>query len=181
MDTYYTGKGDDGTTGLLGEGRVPKTDPRIEAVGAIDEATAALGRARALSSDQKLQDLIRAVQRDLYQIMSAVSATPENADKFPGVDQARVTWLEETIEDIGETLDMPREFILPGDTQLSAAFSAARTITRRAERRTTELKELDLLKAPAVLPYLNRLSSLCYILELDALEDKPTPAGTGGA
>jgi len=178
MDTYYTGKGDDGTTGLLGKGRVPKTDPRIEAVGAIDETTAALGTARSLSDDPELQSLIQTVQRDLYQIMSAVSATPENAEKFPGVDQDRVTWLEDTIEEIGKNLEMPGEFILPGGSPLSAAFSTARTIARRAERRTTELKGLDLLHAPAVLPYLNRLSSLCYVLELDALEDEPTPART---
>lgn len=181
MSKYYTGKGDDGTTGLLGKGRVPKYDARIEAVGAIDETTAALGAARALNADPEINQVLKNVQRDLYQIMSSISATPtkgENPplDKFPRVTLERVSWLEEQIDIMGAGIALPREFILPGDNALSAAFAVARTVTRRAERRASVLKKAGLAQAPAILPYLNRLSSLCFLLELRSLDDDPTLA-----
>jgi cob(I)alamin adenosyltransferase len=158
--------GDNGTTGLLGDGRVPKHHPRIEALGALDEASAALGFARALCSAPQTGPLLIAAQRDLYTLMAGVAATPENAGKFqaPGAD--RVAWLEAQIEAINAIVPVPKEFILPGDSSAGAALSLARTIVRRAERRVAELLDRGDITNPILLQYLNRLSSLCFALEL---------------
>lgn len=162
----YTRKGDDGTTGLLGEDRVSKDHPRIEALGSLDEASAALGLARASSQAHQTPPILREVQRDVYKLMAEVAATPENADKFTGISAARVTWLEDQADIINNMIIMPKEFILPGDTPSGAALSLARAIVRRAERRVTELFSLKELSNIELLRYLNRLSSLCFVLEL---------------
>ena len=162
----YTRKGDDGTTGLLGEDRVSKDHPRIEALGALDEASATLGLARASCQAPQTPPILREVQRDVYKLMAEVAATPENVDKFHGIDAERVTWLEEQADEIQTVVTMPKAFILPGDTPSGATLSLARAVVRRAERRVTELFTLDELSNPEILRYLNRLSSLCFVLEL---------------
>jgi len=162
----YTGKGDDGTTGLLGEDRVSKDHPRIEALGALDEASAALGLARVSCRAHQTPPILQTVQRDIYKLMAEVAATPENADKFTGIDATRTTWLEKQAESVNTMVIMPREFILPGDTPSGAALSLARAIVRRAERRVTVLFTLKELENTEILRYLNRLSSLCFVLEL---------------
>lgn len=166
MSPIYTQKGDKGSTGLLGEGRVPKFDLRIETLGSLDEATAALGLARASANTPEIAPLIVEVQRDLYKLMAEVGATPENAGKFRSIDEARVRWLEQQTDSITARVDVPREFILPGEVPSSAAMGLARTIVRRAERRVVELFHAGGLKNQALLAYLNRLSSLCFALEL---------------
>ena len=92
--SFYTSKGDDGTTSLLGEGRVAKYHARIEAVGTLDESSAALGLARAQCRDPHSNGILLEAQHDLYKLMAEVAATPENAEKFHSIDAARVTWLE---------------------------------------------------------------------------------------
>jgi cob(I)alamin adenosyltransferase len=163
---FYTRTGDDGTTGLLGEGRVPKTHPRIETLGALDESTATLGLARAQARDPRSSGILLETQRDLYKLMAEVAATPENAERFHAIDAARVDWLEAQIEALSATVTMPREFILPGDSLAGAALSMARAVIRRAERRVVELFEARELSNPELVRYLNRLSSLCFVLEL---------------
>jgi cob(I)alamin adenosyltransferase len=163
---FYTRTGDDGTTGLLGEGRVPKTHPRIEALGALDESTATLGLARAQARDPRCQGILLEAQRDLYKLMAEVAATPETADQFHFIDAARVDWVESQIEALSATVTMPREFILPGDSLAGAALSMARAAIRRAERRVVELAEAMEVSNPELIRYLNRLSSLCFVLEL---------------
>lgn len=170
--TFYTAKGDDGTTGLLGEGRVPKYHVRMEAVGTLDEASAALGLARAQctapSPEGTLQTprILLAAQRDLYKLMAEVAATPENAEKFRGIDEERVKWLEHETDELSKVVEMPKEFILPGDTLGGAALSLARAVIRRAERRVVELFDGEVVVNPHLQRYLNRLSSLCFVLEL---------------
>jgi cob(I)alamin adenosyltransferase len=164
--SFYTRTGDDGTTGLLGEGRVPKTHPRIEALGALDESTATLGLARAQARDPRCGALLLEAQRDLYKIMAEVAATPENTDKFHFIDAARVDWIESQIDALAASVTMPREFILPGDSPGGAALSMARAVIRRAERRMLELAEAKEISNPELGRYLNRLSSLCFVLEL---------------
>jgi cob(I)alamin adenosyltransferase len=168
--SFYTSKGDDGTTNLLGEGRVAKYHARIEAVGTLDESTAALGLARAQCLDSRSSPILLEAQRDLYKLMAEVAATPENAEKFRFIDEKRVTWLEERTDELSKLVEMPREFILPGDSLAGAALSLARAIIRRAERRVVELFDLNELSNPELQRYLNRLSSLCFVLEL--LENK---------
>jgi cob(I)alamin adenosyltransferase len=164
--SFYTSKGDDGTTNLLGEGRVAKYHARIEAVGTLDESTAALGLARAQCLDPRSGPILLEAQRDLYKLMAEVASTPENAQKFHFIDAARVKWLEEQTDALSETIEMPREFILTGDSLSGAALSLARAIIRRAERRVVELYDEQEVINPDLQRYLNRLSSLCFVLEL---------------
>ena len=178
---FYTRTGDDGTTGLLGEGRVTKTHPRIEALGALDEASATLGLARAQVLDPRCEPILREAQRDLYKLMAEVAATPENADKFHSIDESRVHWLEAQTDSLSATLTMPHEFILPGDTPSGAALSRARAVIRRAERRVVELIEAKEASNTELVRYLNRLSSLCFVLELaeNAAAGKSTTLAKG--
>lgn len=166
MPSFYTRTGDDGYTGLLGEGRVPKYHPVPEAVGALDEATAALGLGRSVCRAERSAGLILTVQRDLYALMAEAAATPDNAARFRQIDASRVRWLEEQTDALSALVEMPDEFILPGDTPAGAALAVARTIVRRAERRLARLYHEQLIENPELLHYLNRLSSLCFVLEL---------------
>jgi cob(I)alamin adenosyltransferase len=166
MPPLYTGRGDDGTTGLLGEGRFPKYHPRLETLGALDEASAALGLARALVKDPQTAAALVEVQRDLYALMAEVAATAENVSQFRTIDPSRVSWLESQAEAMEKRSGMPGEFILPGDSLAGAALALARTIVRRAERRVAELLDRGELFNRVLLQYLNRLSSLCFVLEL---------------
>jgi cob(I)alamin adenosyltransferase len=166
MARYFTKKGDRGVTGLLGKSRVAKSHLRIRTVGSLDEASAALGLARAMVEDPQIDQLIKEVQTDLYQVMTLVVLEQSDPDKFPDLSPERITWLESLIEGYQTFIPDPEGFILPGDNQTSAAFSLARTIVRRAEREAVELSQAGLLLSESALPYLNRLSSLCYVLEL---------------
>ena len=164
--TFYTAKGDDGTTGLLGEGRVPKYHIRMEAVGTLDEASAALGLARAQCSAPQIAPILIEAQRDLYKLMAEVAATPENAPRFHFIDESRVAWVEKETDALSAVVEMPKEFILPGDTLGGAALSLARAIVRRAERNVVNLFDEEEVGNKDLQRYLNRLSSLCFILEI---------------
>jgi cob(I)alamin adenosyltransferase len=166
MAKFYTKKGDDGYTGLLGEGRVAKYDLRLEAVGTLDEASAALGVARACTLAPQSAPLILEIQRDLYKIMAETAATPENAARFRVIDAQKVSWLEEQTDAASALVSLPDEFILPGDSQAGAAMALARTIIRRAERLVANLTHTGQLENRELLRFLNRLSSLCFVLEL---------------
>lgn len=177
MKKFYTSEGDDGTTGLLGEERVPKNHPRIQAVGAVDEASAALGLARAQSDNPDLNQLVKNVQEDLNQIMTLLVLVKPNPDKFPDLQKSRVLWLEEMIKQYGGVIEPPPGFILPGESVPSAAFGLARTIVRRAERRVIQLHQDGYLVSEIILPYLNRLSSLCFVLELYTFNNQLSRVG----
>ena len=166
MSPIYTRAGDDGTTGVLGENRLPKYHPRMEALGVLDEASAALGLARAQSEVPQTGNLLKEVQRDLYSIMAEVAATPENAKLFQIMAPRRVQWLESQVDAIVAVAPIPTEFILPGDSVPGAALDLARTIVRRAERRVAELLDKGEIENRVLLLYLNRLSSLCFALEV---------------
>lgn len=166
MPSFYSGQGDDGYTNLLGEGRVPKYDPRPETFGTVDEASAALGLARALAKTEDGRRLTMELQRDLYHVMSELAATDGNAVLFTTVDRPRLEWLEANIERIGKVVSMPKDFVLGGDSSAGSAFDLARTVIRRAERLVARLAHEGVLTNSVVLPYLNRLSSLCFLLSL---------------
>jgi cob(I)alamin adenosyltransferase len=176
MTPVYTRAGDDGTTGTLGENRLPKYHPRMETLGALDEASAAIGLARALCKDPQIETILKDVQRDLYTIMTEVSATPENAQRFQIITPRRVQWLESQVDTITAMAPIPAEFILPGDSIPGATLALARTIVRRAERRVAELLDSHAIENRVMLLYLNRLSSLCFALEVfeNAQAGKPT-------
>ena len=98
--------------------------------------------------------------------MSELSATPETADKFDKISQDDVLWLEKQIESLENSVVLPREFIVPGESTASGALAMARTVVRRAERRTIELFESGEISKSVLLAFLNRLSSLIFILEV---------------
>ncbi len=176
MSPFYTRSGDDGTTGLLGKGRVLKNHPRVEALGTLDEASAALGLARAFSKAPQTGPILLEIQRDLYALMAEIAATPDNAERFQALSQPRIQWLEAKVDELAEQVSFPKEFIVPGDCLPGAALALARTIVRRAERRVVELKDPGEFNNPIILQYLNRLSSLCFTLEL--LENQYAGTGT---
>lgn len=126
MSSYFTRQGDDGYTGILGEGRVAKYDPRPEMVGTLDEASAALGLARALSTDPRTAELILALQRDLYHVMAEAAATPDQAQRFRVMDASRVAWLEQQALDLESGLPAIEGFVVPGDSPVGAAMALAR-------------------------------------------------------
>jgi cob(I)alamin adenosyltransferase len=163
---FYTGQGDSGDTGYLGEGRISKSSIRIEAVGTVDEATAALGLARALSQNETVKTILLTLQKQLYWLMSELSASPENAALFDKIGQEQISWLEEQINKLEKIVEMPGEFIIPGESPASAALSLARTILRRAERRVVALLEDGGILKPDLEIYLNRTSSLVFLLEI---------------
>jgi cob(I)alamin adenosyltransferase len=158
----YTGRGDDGTTDLLGA-RVGKDDPRIEALGALDETSSAMGFARALTSDGRVREDIVAVQRDLYRIMAELAFTPELRPASYALSPERVAWLEAETDALAARVELPAEFVLPGESVPGAALDVARTVARRAERQVVALTRGEYSLSEAVPSYLNRLSSLLFI------------------
>jgi len=175
MSKYFTGNGDQGSTGTLGKNRIPKSHARIRAVGAIDEASAALGMARSTAGNEDLDQLIQNIQTDLYKIMSQIVLEKPDPEKFPDLPAERVAWLEKTIKQYQDQVQDPKGFILPGNDPGSAVLSLTRAIIRRAEREVVDLDQSALLISKTALPYLNRLSSLIFVLEL-FIANKITPA-----
>jgi cob(I)alamin adenosyltransferase len=135
-------------------------------LGSVDEATAVLGLARSLSASEEIRGLVLSIQKQLYLLMSELAASPEAAVMFDKISDAQVAWVEAQIADLEQRVTMPREFIIPGETPASAAFSMARTVVRRAERRVVNLLEEGGITKPVLVAYLNRLSSLLFILEV---------------
>jgi len=184
-----TGKGDDGTTGLLyGGERIPKDDLRTEAYGTIDEAVAALGLARAqlglkdrlgvLSVEfGELPELILRLQRELFVAGAELATAPEAEGRLQEgisrIDDGMVEALEPVIDRYMDRVDLPPKFVITGGTTLSAQLDVARTVIRRAERRVVALRDGGELASDAVLRYLNRASDLAFAMARFA--DVPDP------
>lgn len=177
-----TGGGDDGSTALLGGGRAPKDDLRIEAYGTIDETSSALGLARALAQDGRTRDLCEELQRGLYRLGAELATNPEQAGKFGRFTAADVARLEELASELEGAAPMPREFVLPGATPGSAALDLARTVARRAERRVLTLAGSADDVTPAVRSWLNRLSLVLFVLARyeESRAGHAAPAAKGG-
>jgi cob(I)alamin adenosyltransferase len=164
--SIVTKTGDQGETSLMYGRRVPKNDPRVEAYGAVDELTAALGLARAGCPDKFVSEQIFAVQKDLINVMGELSTLPEDRqryvkDGFQIVDVKMVDRVGAVIVDLEKDKSLyPKDWVIPGSNPVSAALDLARTICRRAERHVATLKDPN----PEILRYLNRLSDFCWIL-----------------
>jgi len=161
----YTKKGDDGTTGLLYGGRVRKDSWRIELNGAVDEAQAAMGLARAETAPgSEANERLTTLARDLYVLMAEVATAPENRQKLTAgstlVTDDMVAALEAWIDDLLERFDMPSDFTIPGENRAAAALDLARTIVRRAER----IAVSEPVDGSFVVTYLNRLSDLLWAM-----------------
>jgi cob(I)alamin adenosyltransferase len=159
----YTARGDSGATDLLGE-RVRKDDPRIDLLGDLDEATSSIGLGRSLATWGNANELLIAAQRDLYQIMAELAFIDTTRPDSLRFAVERVEWLEASIASVQETVTLPREFVVPGDTHAGAALDVARTVVRRSERKAVALADEGGIGNPEIVRYLNRLSSLLFIL-----------------
>jgi cob(I)alamin adenosyltransferase len=159
-----SGTGDDGTTGLLGGGRAPKDNARIEAFGTVDEASSALGLARALTTHARVAAICEELQRGLYAVGAELGTNPSARKKFVVTGAPEVERLEKLMAELEGVVSMPDGFILPGATPASAALDLARSVTRRAERRCVTLRRAGGLKNPEVGRWLNRLSLLLFVL-----------------
>ncbi len=187
-----TGRGDDGTTGLLfGGERVHKDDARTEAYGSVDEAVAALGLARAELAMKAqygvlgpglagMPDLILRLQRELFVVGAELATNPDAVSRqVPGVSRVTpemVASIDGVLSEIEKHVAVPREFIVPGETRLSASIELARTIVRRAERRAVGLQRAGLLSGSHVVPYLNRVADLIWLLARAAEQAEAKPA-----
>jgi cob(I)alamin adenosyltransferase len=161
----YTKTGDDGTTGLLYGGRVPKDSLQIDLNGVVDEAQAAIGVARAeTAEDSEINRRLTSLARDLYVLMAEVATAPDNRRKLTAgsslVTADMVAELEAGIDDLLSRFEMPADFTIPGENRVTAALDLARTIVRRAER----LAVTEPVEGSFVLPYLNRLSDLLWAM-----------------
>lgn len=154
------GTGDDGKTGLLGGGRAPKDDRRLEAYGTVDEASSALGLAKALSTQTKTRAICEELQRGLYKLGAELATNPRKKGAFGAMTAEDVRRLDEIGQELEEHTEMPREFVLPGTTPASAALDLARTVIRRAERRALKLDSGH----EQAKRWLNRLSLVVFVL-----------------
>ena len=161
----FSQKGDGGETSLLGGQRIPKYDPRPDTYGTLDEASSALGVARAMTKDRKVKEIILSVQKDLLIIgadLSALSADVHTLKRRIG--EGDVVRLEEIIDNLQKDVKLKGEFIYPGETLVSAQVDVGRTIIRRAERKAVRLKSERLLDNQEILRYLNRLADMLFTL-----------------
>jgi cob(I)alamin adenosyltransferase len=180
-----TGKGDDGTTGLLYGGRIAKDDPRTEAYGTVDEAVAALGLARAELTEAGLDELAESVlrwQRELFVVGADLATAPDKRGRLEdGVTRVSETMLDGVEVELAlweAAIEMPREFIVPGETPASAALEMARVILRRAERRVIAADHANPLGSDWVVPYVNRLADLLWVLARAAEQAAGAPVTT---
>ncbi len=164
----YTKAGDRGETGLLGEGRVSKASPRIEAYGTVDELNAALGVVAAvtqLPEDDELRTHIEEIQNELHTLCADLAAPDLRDKRIPRIHKAHVERLERLCDALSEELPELRSFVLPGGSIAGALLHWARTVCRRAERRVVALAEREPQAVnPEALRYLNRLSDLLFLL-----------------
>lgn len=179
MAKIYTKKGDDGTTSLWYGGRVPKSYPRPNAYGSIDEAVSALGVARSLcglDEEELAEDILR-LQNELFVAGAELATSPEAADRLEdGV--SRVTdemadGMDAAIDQYLEDVELPPQFTIPGGTHLSAQLDVARAAIRRAERYVVALKEAGGEASDALLRFLNRASDLVFAMARATDADEP--------
>jgi cob(I)alamin adenosyltransferase len=168
--SIVTKTGDQGETSLMYGRRVSKTDPRVDAYGCVDELTAALGLVRSTSKEEFLSHQILAAQKDLIVVMGELATTPQDRERyvkdgFHLTNAAMVNRITAVIVDLEKDKSLyPKDWVIPGGTDTSAALDFARATCRRAERHiarfTADGKDFN----PEILRYLNRLSDLLWIL-----------------
>ena len=161
----FSKKGDRGFTSLMGGQRIPKSGPRPEAYGTLDEASSALGMARATAKRPKTKEIILNIQKDLLILGAELATSQEDVKKYPcQITADHVDRLERQIEELQKDTVLKQEFIFPGETLSSAAIDLSRTIVRRAERKAVRLFQEKIINNVEVLRFLNRLADLLFTL-----------------
>jgi cob(I)alamin adenosyltransferase len=168
--SIVTKTGDKGETSLMYGRRVPKSDPRVDAYGCLDELTAALGLARAFSKKKFLSHQILAAQKDLIVVMGELATAPQDRERylkdgFELTTSAMVDRITGVIVDLEKDKSLyGKDWAIPGATAVSAALDLARGTCRRAERHVARFMAYQKNLNPEILCYLNRLSDLCWVL-----------------
>ncbi len=177
----YTRGGDGGSTGLFGGARVRKDDPRVEAYGSVDELNACLGMARAFDPCDVVETILNRLQTELFTLGAELSCQPGHARRLrmPLIGPSHVTALEQDIDACQARLPELTTFVLPTGSRAGSTLHLARTICRRAERRTLSLGSEagatgEELRADIV-TYLNRLSDLLFVLARYQNHEDETP------
>ena len=161
LTRIYTRLGDGGETHLGDMSRVPKTHPRIEAYGTVDELNAQLGLLMAGGGlPDEFRPWIERVQNDLFDLGADLAVPPEGERERLRVADSQTAWLEERCDEVNERLEPLRSFLLPGGSPAGAQLHVCRTVCRRAERRALQVEDVS----PEAVRYLNRLSDLLFIL-----------------
>lgn len=164
METFtFSKKGDGGETSLLTGKRVSKASLRPETYGTLDEASSALGLAKALTANETIRTMIRTVQEDLLMLGAELSWEGEKDPRYC-IGTERAARLSDWIQELQQDVPIPRAFIFPGENAVGAAVDLARTIVRRAERRAVALRDAGEIDDPEVHSYLNRLADFLFTL-----------------
>ncbi|MBV8749917.1 MAG: cob(I)yrinic acid a,c-diamide adenosyltransferase [Candidatus Eremiobacteraeota bacterium] len=163
QSSIATRHGDKGETRLGGGQTISKADARVEAYGAIDELNTMIGFARTLCDDAALNADVRAIQRELFAVGSAMSTKPESKKPVPEITKEMVSRLDALVERFEAEPGILRDWSIPGEYRGSAAFDVARTICRRAERAAVRYVTGGGIVQPTVLEYLNRLSDVLWL------------------
>lgn len=159
-----TKRGDGGQTGLAGGLRVSKCDPRVECYGTVDELISQMGFARAICGDAEVREKIKQLQRELFQVGSAIATPAELSHSAPRIGVEMLDALEADVHRIEAMPGILNGWALPGELPDASALDVARTVCRRAERLATGLLDAGQLTNPRTLAYLNRLSDLLWLL-----------------
>jgi cob(I)alamin adenosyltransferase len=165
LTRIYTRLGDGGDTHLGDMSRVPKTHPRIEAYGVVDELNAHIGLTLTVDGlPARYADWLRRIQNDLFDVGADLSVPAGGERERLRLAAEQVAWLEEACDEVNAGLEPLRSFVLPGGTAAAAHLHVCRTVCRRAERRALLVEDGN----PEVVRYLNRLSDLLFILSRGA-------------
>ena len=161
----YTRTGDAGETGLFGGARVGKDDARVEAYGTVDETNACIGVARALGVSAPTDAMLLQIQGDLFTVGAELACVPGKEDKLrlTLIAESDITRLENFVDQAEAPLPPLKHFVLPGGSASAAELHRARTVCRRAERRTLTAGRSSTVR-PQIVIYLNRLSDLLFVL-----------------
>ena len=164
MARIYTRTGDKGETGLVGGARVSKDSLRVDAYGSVDELNSVLGIARAFLNDAELDNLLADLQKDLFVVGADLASTADRQQRnVPRISTEKITAMERTIDKFEAELSPLKAFILPGGGVVGALLHNARTVARRAERRIVTLSRTEAINEQ-MLPYMNRLSDLLFVM-----------------
>lgn len=167
----YTKVGDKGKTAFFGCGMIQKDDPRIEALGAVDELNSVIGVTLSMVADVELQNALTKIQHDLFQVGADLAGSALGKKTLPRITSAHIEEVEQAIDRIEERLGTPTKFILPGGTQASALLHLCRATTRRSERELVKAKNVIDIN-PELMIYVNRLSDLFFMLARQANNEK---------
>ena len=159
----YTQTGDDGTTGLIGGGRVSKDDPRLNAYGTVDELNSTLGVVRAGDVSPQCDQILNRLQHELFELGAELATTSADAKTVGGIDEKAIVRVESSIDDLEQELQPLSNFILPGGTLTASRLHLARCVCRRAEREIASLAKGATVRVE-LLKYANRVSDLLFVM-----------------